>query len=45
MFVRISPLRISRGRIQPSRANPDGTYTGFRIISPRVFILSATFEL
>jgi hypothetical protein len=33
------------GRLQPIGANPDGTYTGFRIISPRVFILSATFEL
>jgi hypothetical protein len=33
------------GGLQPIGANPDGTYTGFRIISPRVFILSATFEL
>jgi hypothetical protein len=33
------------GRLQAIGANPDGTYTGFRIISPRVFILSASFEL
>jgi hypothetical protein len=33
------------GRLQPIGANPDGTYTGFRIISPRVFILNATFDL
>ena len=33
------------GRLQPIGANPDGSYTGFRIISPRVFIFRATFEL
>ena len=33
------------GRLQAIGANPDGTFTGYRIISPRVFILSATFEL
>ena len=33
------------GRLQPIGANPDGTIRGYRIISPRVFILSATFDL
>ncbi|MDO8543041.1 MAG: TonB-dependent receptor plug domain-containing protein [Opitutaceae bacterium] len=33
------------GRLQAIGANPDGTIRGYRIISPRVFILSATFDL
>jgi hypothetical protein len=33
------------GRLQPIAAGPEGKLTAFRIISPRQFILSATFEL
>jgi hypothetical protein len=33
------------GRLQAVKANPDGTANVFRIIDPRQFILSATFEL
>ena len=33
------------GRLQPVAAFPDGTPYVFRIIEPRVFILSATFDL
>lgn len=33
------------GRLQAIGANPDGTIRGYRIIHPRVFILSATFDL
>ena len=33
------------GRLQPFAANPDGTVYQYRIIAPRQFILSATFEL
>jgi outer membrane receptor protein involved in Fe transport len=34
-----------QGRLQPIAANPDGTPSAFRIIDPRKFILSATFDL
>ncbi len=33
------------GRLQPIAVNPDGTAWAFRIIDPRQFILTATFEL
>ncbi len=33
------------GRLQAVKANPDGTPTVYRIIDPRQFILSATFDL
>ena len=33
------------GRLQPIAANPDGTPSAFRIIDPRQFILSLTFDL
>ena len=33
------------GRLQPISAYPDGTPNAYRIVDPRQFILSATFEL
>lgn len=33
------------GRLQPIAADPDGSPSAFRIVDPRRFILSATFEL
>jgi outer membrane receptor protein involved in Fe transport len=33
------------GRLQPIGAGPDGTPHSFRIVAPRQFILTATFEL
>jgi len=33
------------GRLQPISAYPDGTPNGFRIVDPRQFILTATFDL
>ena len=33
------------GRLQPINAGPDGEPNSFRIVSPRQFILSATFDL
>jgi hypothetical protein len=33
------------GRLQPVNAYPNGAPTVFRIIDPRQFILSATFDL
>jgi len=33
------------GRLQPVSAFPDGTPNAFRIVDPRQFILSATFDL
>jgi hypothetical protein len=33
------------GRLQPISAYPDGTINTYRIIDPRLFILSATFDL
>ena len=33
------------GRLQPIAAGPDGKPNSYRIISPRQFILSATFDL
>jgi outer membrane receptor protein involved in Fe transport len=33
------------GRLQPIAANPDGSPSAFRIIDPRQFILSLTFDL
>jgi hypothetical protein len=33
------------GRLQPVNAYPDGTINTYRIIDPRQFILSATFDL
>lgn len=33
------------GRLQPIAAYPDGTPNSFRIVSPRQFILSTTFEM
>ena len=33
------------GRLQPVSAFPDGTPNAYRIIDPRLFILSATFDL
>ncbi|MBI5382998.1 MAG: TonB-dependent receptor plug domain-containing protein [Opitutae bacterium] len=36
---------LEDGRLQPIAANPDGTPWAFRIVDPRQFIVSATFEL
>jgi outer membrane receptor protein involved in Fe transport len=36
---------LEDGRLQAVRANPDGTPTVYRIIDPRQFILSVTFDL
>jgi hypothetical protein len=33
------------GRLQPVGAYPDGTINTYRIIDPRQFILSATFDM
>jgi hypothetical protein len=33
------------GRLQPIRAFPDGTPNAYRIVDPRLFILTTTFEL
>ena len=33
------------GRLQPIKANPDGRANAYRIVDPRQFILSATFDL
>jgi hypothetical protein len=33
------------GRLQPIAANPDGTATAYRLVDPRKFILSVTFDL
>ena len=33
-----------RGRLQPIAADPDGTPNAYRIVPPREFILSATFD-
>ena len=33
------------GRLQPISAGPEGRMTAFRIIAPRQFILSASFDL
>jgi hypothetical protein len=33
------------GRLQSIGAMPDGTTSAYRIIDPRLFILSATFDL
>ena len=36
---------FENGRLQTVAVNPDGTPYAFRIIDPRQFILSATFNL
>ncbi|MBL9189713.1 MAG: TonB-dependent receptor plug domain-containing protein [Opitutaceae bacterium] len=36
---------FEKGRLQPVGVNPDGSYYAFRIIDPRRFILSASFDL
>lgn len=36
---------LENGRLQPFGINPDGTPVNFRIIDPRQFILSASFDL
>jgi hypothetical protein len=33
------------GRLQPFVYNPDGTPWNYRIVDPRQFILTATFDL
>jgi hypothetical protein len=33
------------GRLQPIKANPDGRANAYRIVDPRQFIVSATFDL
>jgi hypothetical protein len=33
------------GHLQPIAAYPDGTINTYRIVDPRQFILSATFDL
>ena len=35
----------SAGHLQPTAVNPDGSPWRFRIIDPRQFVLSATFDL
>jgi hypothetical protein len=34
-----------RGRLQPIASDPDGSASAFRIVPPRQFILSVTFDL
>ena len=36
---------FENGRLQPFVYNPDGTPWNYRIIDPRQFILTATFDL
>ncbi len=36
---------FEKGRLQPIAVNPDGSAFAFRIIDPRMFILSTTFDL
>jgi hypothetical protein len=36
---------LERGRLQAVGVNPDGTPYAFRIVDPRQFVLSATFDL
>ena len=36
---------LEDGRLQPIAAYPDGNASAYRIIAPRLFILSATFDL
>jgi hypothetical protein len=36
---------LEDGRLQPIAYNPDGQAWNYRIIDPRQFILSATFDL
>jgi hypothetical protein len=43
--LNVQNLQESGGRLQPTGAFPDGTKNAFRIIDPRKFILTATFDL
>lgn len=36
---------MENGRLQPVKANPDGTPIAFRIVDPQQFILNVTFDL
>ena len=36
---------FEKGRLQPIAVNPDGSAYAFRIIDPRMFILTTTFDL
>jgi hypothetical protein len=43
--LNVQNLQESGGRLQPTGAFPDGTKNAFRIVDPRKFILTATFDL
>ena len=36
---------FEKGRLQPVAVNPDGNYFAYRIIDPRRFTLSTSFDL
>jgi hypothetical protein len=37
--------RLESGRLQPIAVDPDGTPSSYRIVSPRQFVLTASFDL
>jgi outer membrane receptor protein involved in Fe transport len=43
--LNVRNLQESKSRLQPIRAEVDGKYSAYRIIDPRMFILTATFSL
>jgi hypothetical protein len=46
MTVQLNVKNVQEGgRLQPIRAFPDGTPNSYRIVEPRLFILTATFDL
>ena len=46
MTVQLNARNLQEGgRVQPINAFPDGTPNAYRIIAPRQFILTVTFDL
>jgi hypothetical protein len=43
--LNVNNVMESGGKLQPTAVNPDGSPWRFRIIDPRQYILSATFDL
>jgi hypothetical protein len=43
--LNVQNLQESGGRLQPTGAFPDGSKNAYRIVDPRKFILTATFDL
>ena len=43
--LNVKNVQESGGGLQPTQAFPDGTPLAYRIIDPRQFILSASFDL